>query len=68
MPYKLDFKILDTDGPLIERLSPKHQDVLRVAGSYREIATLLGIASEGTVKSRLHRARVALVELREKSA
>lgn len=53
-------------GTLLARLSPEHREVLLLREiedlNYREIAELLGIA-EGTVMSRLARARAALKAL-----
>lgn len=53
------FRILPSDHELIATMTPEHQAVLRVRGSYKAIAEELGLA-EGTVKSRLSRARDAL--------
>lgn len=58
-----NFAITDADAPLLPMLSPAHRAVLSATGSYAEIATALTIA-EGTVKSRIHRAKLALIALR----
>lgn len=67
-----DFVIERSDGPLIEKLSPDHQQILalsvsRDAGNrtptYEAMAADLDVAT-GTVRSRLNRARNALVLLR----
>jgi RNA polymerase sigma-70 factor (ECF subfamily) len=55
--------LMQSDDPLLEYLSPPHRQILRAEGSYEEIAAALGIPV-GTVRSRLSRARQALVELR----
>ena len=55
--------LMQSDDPLLEHLSPPHRQILRAEGSYEEIAAALGIPV-GTVRSRLSRARQALVELR----
>ena len=52
------------DEELMTRLTAGYQEILRAKGSYIEIASSLGIAV-GTVRSRLHRARSALVKLRQ---
>lgn len=58
-----NFKIEESDAPLIEKLQKHHRDVLNHGGSYEQMAADLGIP-EGTARSRLHRARKALIELR----
>jgi DNA-directed RNA polymerase specialized sigma24 family protein len=47
---------------LIPKLSPPHQEVLRVDGSMEDRAAQLKVPV-GTLKSRLHRARKALAAL-----
>jgi len=62
-----NFHLRDSDEELIAQLHPKHQAILRSNGGYAEIAETLNIPL-GTVRSRLHRARAALVLLRQGSA
>ncbi len=58
------FTITDADAPLIAKLSPEHQQMLaRNKSSTATIAAELDLP-EGTVKSRMHRARNALEALR----
>jgi len=57
------FVVLPEDAPLIDQLPPDQQNVLRSEGSYAERAGKLGIPI-GTLRSRLHRARDALLRLR----
>jgi hypothetical protein len=57
----IDLKL--SDDPLVDYLSPMHQQILRAHGTYKEIAAVLNIPV-GTVRSRLSRARSALVQLR----
>jgi hypothetical protein len=59
------FVIVETDEPLIATMRVVDQAILNAAGSYLEIAERLGVPP-GTVRSRLHRARAALVALRQK--
>jgi hypothetical protein len=59
------FVIFESDEPLIAVLSPDHQNVLRLTGSYAEMVGQLQVPL-GTLRSRLHRARAALVALRQK--
>ncbi len=57
------FKILDTDAPLIAQMRHDHQAVLNVITDkvcYADMAKLLCVPV-GTVKSRLHRAKVELI-------
>jgi Sigma-70, region 4 len=58
--------LLETDDPLSATLKPNEQTVLRTAGSYEERAKELNVPV-GTLKSRLHRARVKLVALRSQT-
>jgi hypothetical protein len=58
------FVIFESDEPLIALLQPGHQNVLRLAGSYAEMGEKLQVPP-GTLRSRLHRARAALVALRQ---
>jgi DNA-directed RNA polymerase specialized sigma24 family protein len=60
-----EFVILENDEPLIAALSPDHQNVLRLPGSYAEMVAQLQVPL-GTLRSRLHRARAALLVLRQK--
>jgi hypothetical protein len=57
------FVLLPDDAPLIDQLPLDHQNVLRSEGTYAERAEKLGIPI-GTLRSRLHRARDALLRLR----
>jgi len=61
------FIIFESDEPLIATLQPYHQNVLRWTGPYAEMAAQLQV-SPGTLRSRLHRARAALVALRQKQS
>jgi len=58
------FILADTDKALVERLPENYRVILLESGPYTEIAVRLRIAV-GTVKSRLNRARTALLALRE---
>ena len=58
------FVLKPGDEELIGQLSTNQQAILAVKGSYEERGMRLGIPP-GTVRSRLHRARSALVRLRE---
>lgn len=62
--YK-DFSLEPADEGLMKHLRPGHSTILKMTGRYQDIARLLGIA-DGTAKSRMHRARAALVELRNR--
>jgi hypothetical protein len=57
------FALLPDDAPLIDQLPPDQQNVLRSEGTYAERAEKLGTPM-GTLRSRLHRARDALLRLR----
>jgi len=59
------FVIFESDEPLFAALQPDHQNVLRLTGSYAEMEQRLQVPP-GTLRSRLHRARAALVTLRQK--
>jgi DNA-directed RNA polymerase specialized sigma24 family protein len=61
------FVVLETDAQLIDELKPNHQNVLRLTGSYAEMIERLQVPS-GTLRSRLNRARTALLKLRQKQA
>jgi len=61
------FVIVESDEPLIAALSPNHQIVLHLTGSYAEMREQLKVPP-GTLRSRLHRARAALVALRQKQS
>jgi len=58
------FALLPEDQDLIAELPAEQQAALRSEGSYAARAEQMGVAI-GTVRSRLHRARAALVRLRE---
>jgi DNA-directed RNA polymerase specialized sigma24 family protein len=58
------FALLPGDEDLIAQLPAEQQAALRSEGSYASRAEQMGVAI-GTVRSRLHRARAALVRLRE---
>lgn len=55
------FKITDEDAPLIEKLSAEHRAAL--SHTPKQLADELGW-KDGTIKSRINRARHALVALR----
>jgi DNA-directed RNA polymerase specialized sigma24 family protein len=55
------------DASLLARLSDRDQTILRQSGNMKEISERLNVPL-GTVKSRLHRARVALAVLRSEEA
>jgi len=61
------FVVFESDEPLIAALQPDHQNILRLTGSYAEMAVQLQVPP-GTLRSRLHRARAALVALRQKQS
>ena len=58
------FALEPEDQDLIAQLPVEQQTALRSEGSYASRAEQMGVAI-GTVRSRLHRARAALVRLRE---
>jgi Sigma-70, region 4 len=59
----LHFKLLPGDEELLNLLSEDHRALLTADGSYEELAIQFGIPT-GTVRSRLHRARAMMVQLR----
>ena len=61
------FVVFESDEPLIAALQPDHQNVIRLTGSYAEMVEQLRVLP-GTLRSRLHRARAALVALRQKQS
>lgn len=58
-----DFSLEEADELLLDRLLPRHRAILVMPGNYRALAKALAVPI-GTVKSRLHRARAALIKLR----
>lgn len=62
-PRLTDFAVTNADGPLIDKLPMAQQEVLMATGSYQAIADALKLPI-GTVKSRLYRARTALLGMR----
>jgi DNA invertase Pin-like site-specific DNA recombinase len=60
------FALTEEDKVLLPSLSASFREILAAKGSYREIARVLYLRP-GTVRSRLHRARAALVVLRQRS-
>ena len=60
----LNFRLLSGDEALLELLPQRQRELLLAEGSYQDIASRFGLPI-GTVRSRLHRARVALERLRE---
>lgn len=62
------FQITDDDLPLIERLQANYKEILLLSRTEKTstLAATLGIAP-GTAKSRLNRARHALVALRPRT-
>lgn len=61
------FPLTEQDEPLLSQLSPRYVEILRQDGQMADIATRLNLPI-GTVKSRLHRARAALIALRRQSS
>jgi len=59
----LHFKLRSEDQALMALLPQMQRELLTAEGSYRDIASRFGVPI-GTVRSRLHRARVALEKLR----
>jgi DNA-directed RNA polymerase specialized sigma24 family protein len=59
--------ILETDEALVAQLSPADQAVLRSTGSYKDRQKQLQVPI-GTLRSRLHRARVKLLALRRQAS
>ena len=59
----LHFKPRPEDTELLACLSAKQRALLQAEGSYKERAAKFGVAV-GTIRSRLHRARAALAQLR----
>ncbi len=59
--------ITEQDLPYLEKMSPRHRDILLTTGDYASRATALNIPI-GTVKSRLHRARKKLNDLKTEGA
>jgi hypothetical protein len=59
----LHFKLLPGDEELLSLLSEDHRALLIADGTYEELAKQFGIPT-GTVRSRLHRARAMMVQLR----
>lgn len=55
--------ITEQDLPYIDKMSPKFRAVLLTTGDYVSRAQALNIPV-GTLKSRLHRARKGLIELK----
>jgi DNA-directed RNA polymerase specialized sigma24 family protein len=61
------FPLTEQDEPLLAQLSPRYVEILRQDGQMTDIASRLNLPI-GTVKSRLHRARAALTQLRRQQA
>jgi DNA-directed RNA polymerase specialized sigma24 family protein len=61
------FPLTEQDEPLLSQLSPRYVEILRQDGQMADIASRLNLPI-GTVKSRLHRARAALMALRRQQA
>lgn len=66
-PRHRNFRMTQDDAPFVAQLKPSYRQILAFNGlGYQAAMTGLDL-KQGTVKSRLHRARTALQELREKS-
>lgn len=67
-PQNLGFRITEADEPLLAKLPARYREILDLSRSARSntLAGILGIA-EGTAKSRLNRARNALLVERGKA-
>jgi DNA-directed RNA polymerase specialized sigma24 family protein len=62
----LHFKLRREDGALLEFLPEKQRQLLLAEGSYKQISQRFGLPI-GTVRSRIHRGRAALEQLRQSS-
>lgn len=51
------------DQELIAKLKPPHREIIQAQGTYKQISEALNIPL-GTVRSRLHRARAALLKIK----
>jgi DNA-directed RNA polymerase specialized sigma24 family protein len=60
----LHFKLMPDDETLLDQLTDNQRALILSEGSYKERANQFGLPV-GTVRSRLHRARLALAELRQ---
>lgn len=65
-PKLIGIKATEADALLLTKLPHDHRAILKMTGTYKAIAATLGIP-EGTARSRLNRARKALLALREAS-
>jgi DNA-directed RNA polymerase specialized sigma24 family protein len=63
----LGFKLQPGDQALLERLSEGQRELLLADGTYKERADRFNLPI-GTVRSRIHRARVLLEHLRAENA
>jgi DNA-directed RNA polymerase specialized sigma24 family protein len=61
----LKFKMQPGDEALLEQLNDNQRELLLAQGSYQELADRFGLP---VVRSRLHRARAALIQLRDGTA
>lgn len=66
-PKLKGLEITEADADLIAKMPEDYRQILGMKGRYRAQAEELGVAI-GTIKSRLSRARAALVVAREKAA